>query len=275
MGKVIGICNQKGGVGKTTTAISMGVGLAEKGYKALLVDVDDSGNPSLSNHLDAVEEDQLTLTDLMMDRIAIAAHMSKREPIAAVDAIQHHKEGVDFIAADSFLPGITAKSFNLLDVEDQPFILNCILREIRSSYDFILLDAAPALNLMSTNVLTAADEVVLVTQPQGSAEEGVADLIKTCVQIKNSTNEELIIRGLLITMLDVRTNYNKKLSNRMTDMYTDLGMRVFQTRVPRGVSAEECVEEKSSVLNYDSKGKVATAYREFVEEYLQMIKEDE
>lgn len=263
MSKVLAIANQKGGVAKTTTAISMGAGLVERGFRVLLMDVDDSGNPSLSKGL-GISEPQRSLTDLMLFRIL------KRDITGELeDTIVRHAEGMDVLPADHTLPGITDALNGVQDEGRKRSILREITDTVKGHYDYVLLDAAPALNLMSINVLTAADEVIITTQPQGASEAGILELIQAAMQVRANMNPDLIVRGLLITMLDARTNYNKDKAVKLTDGYTEMGMKVFATRIPRAVSAEECVEKRISILKYDPKGKVATAYRQFVEEYLQ------
>jgi cellulose biosynthesis protein BcsQ len=231
MSKVIAIANQKGGVAKTTTAISMGAGLTERGFKVLLIDVDDSGNPSLSKGL-GITEPQKSLTDLMLFRIL------QRDIIEELQSvIVRHQEGMDIIPADHTLPGITDALNGVQDEGRKRGILREIVDRVKGDYDYVLLDAAPALNLMSINVLTAADEVIITTQPQGASEEGILELLQVAMQVRANMNPELIVRGLLITMLDVRTNYNKDKAMKMANGYTELGMKVFTTRIPRAVSA--------------------------------------
>lgn len=262
MSKIIAIANQKGGVAKTTTAISMGAGLAEMGYKVLLVDVDDSGNPSLSKCLNTTDP-KATLTDLMLFRILERDITTELESI-----IINHQEGMDYIPADNKLPGISDTLNGLKEDGRSKTILREIVDTVRDTYDYIILDAAPALNIMSINVLAAADEIIITTQPAGAADEGIVELLQTATQVKKNINKDLIVKGLLITMLDIRTNYNKNKANMMTDRYTALGMKVFNEKIPRAITAEECIEKKISILKYNSSGKVATAYRSFIKEYL-------
>ncbi|MCU7378895.1 AAA family ATPase [Clostridiales Family XIII bacterium ASD5510] len=266
MAKVIAVANQKGGVGKTATAISMGAALVEKGYKVLLVDVDDSGNPSLSKCLGA-EAPEASLVDLML-----MAFLNRDISKELNHVILTHEEGMDFIAAENKLAGVTDMLSAGTDDYEKKTVLKRIIDEVRKQYDFIILDAAPALNIMSINVLTAADEVIITTQPQGAAEEGIGELISSAGEVRKHSNPNLIVKGLLITMLDARTNYNKSKATEMTDGYTELGMKVFHTRIPRAVAAEECVEKKISILKYDPKSKVTAAYRAFVDEYLRYNK---
>lgn len=262
MGKVIGICNQKGGVGKTTTTIAMGAALAELGKKVLLIDVDDSGNPSLSKSLGS-EAPEHTLVDLML-----TSYMDRDTSSLLEETILHHGEGMDYIPAENRLAGISEILSASRDEQKKRMILKQAIAPIRDRYEYILLDAAPALNMMSINLLAAVDEVIITTQPQGAAEEGITELVSTASQIRQNLNPNLCIKGLLITMLDRRTNYNKEKASNMESAYTELGMRVFSTRIPRAITAESCMEQHQSILRFDSKGKVAAAYRKFVTEYL-------
>ena len=254
MSKVIAICNQKGGVGKTTTAIAMGAVLAELGKKVLLIDVDDSGNPSLSINL-GTEEPERSLVDL--DTTSLLE-----------ETILHHEEGMDYIPAENRLGGISEILSASQDEAKKRTVLKRAIAPIRERYEYILLDAAPTLNMMSINLLTAADEIIITTQPQGAAEDGIPALVSSVAQVRQNLNTALCIKGLLITMLDRRTNYNKEKASTMERAYTDLGMRVFSTRIPRAITAESCMEQHQSILKFDPKGKVAAAYRDFVNEYL-------
>lgn len=263
MGKVIAICNQKGGVGKTTTAIAMGAALAERGYKVLLVDADDSGNPSLTKSLIEDEKITKTLTDLMLFRI-----LDRDIGDEIKDCVYKHKERMHFIPADNKLPGVST-ALSSVPEERKRLILREVIDQVKSEYDYVILDAAPSLNIVSLNVLGAADEVIITTQPQGAAEEGILELLQTALQVKDRFNKELTVRGLLITMVDSRTNYNKEKAEKMTSDYTDWGMKVFRIRIPRAVVAESCVEKKLSVLRYAPESKPAMAYRAFITEYLE------
>ena len=260
--RVISVCNQKGGVGKTTTAIAMGAVLAELGKKVLLIDVDDSGNPSLSINL-GTEEPERSLVDLML-----TSYMDRDTTSLLEETILHHEEGMDYIPAENRLGGISEILSASQDEAKKRTVLKRAIAPIRERYEYILLDAAPTLNMMSINLLTAADEIIITTQPQGAAEDGIPALVSSVAQVRQNLNTALCIKGLLITMLDRRTNYNKEKASTMERAYTDLGMRVFSTRIPRAITAESCMEQHQSILKFDPKGKVAAAYRDFVNEYL-------
>jgi chromosome partitioning protein len=265
-GKVVAITNQKGGVGKTTTAIAMAAVLAKRGKRTLLIDCDDSGNPSLSKTLSANPE-TMGLTDIMLNRINLKSVAPKTPILDASIAVQHSAEGMDFIAADDLLPGISSVAFTMLNSDDKAYILKDITDSLKKDYDYIILDAAPALNVLSTNLLTAADEVVITTQAQGASEEGIAALIATISQVRKSSNPGLVIRGLLLTMVDSRTNYSKRKMAEITSDYSGLGIKVFRAVVPRSVKTEECMEAGKSIISYAPRSKVATAYISFVSEF--------
>jgi chromosome partitioning protein len=296
MGKVIAITNQKGGVGKTTTVMAMAAALSGTGKKVLVIDCDDTGNPTLSKSLGA-DSEIIGLTDLLLNRINKKGIAPKTPLVPASEAVQKHNERervklpenlnkinaitkkqfffqhcIDFISADTNLAGITANAFGLLQPEERAYMLKEIVDELRESYEYILLDAAPALNLMSINVLTAADEVCIVTQAQGASEDGIRALIETVERIKKTSNPELIISGLLVTMVDSRTRYNKEKVGDIIRAYTDFGVKVFENYIPRSVKAEECLDKGSSIIAYDPKGRAARAYLEFVGEYLEAAK---
>jgi chromosome partitioning protein len=270
MGRVISIMNMKGGVGKTTTALALASAFAGNGKKVLVIDADDSANPSLTKNLVKEEdgEGKVTLTNILLDRITRKAGMNASETIPASEAVHRHEEGFDYICADNRLPGITANGFGFIETGQQPYILKDVTDELKGTYDYIILDAAPALNMMSTNILTATDDVIIATQAQGASEDGIAELIGSAKTVKQNTNASLVIRGLLITMVDARTKYNKNKAQDMQSMYRDLGLSVFDTQIPRSVKAEEYVERGMSVIGYDPRGKVAIAYGRFADEYL-------
>lgn len=262
MGKVISICNQKGGVGKTTTTIALAAALKMKGYKVLAIDCDD-GNASLTKNL-GFEPDEIgsTLTDLMMFQYL------ERDVVPEINkSILHSEEGFDVIASDSKLAGMT-NMLSAAPMETKNVVLKKILKNIKDDYDYVIIDTAPTLNVLIINALAAADEVVIVTQSQAAAEAAVGELIQTIISTKQHINPAIRIKGLLINMLDTRTRYEKDKSEYINDTYSELGMRVFESKIPRAVAAAKCVDAHKSILTYDIKSPASQAYIQFAEEML-------
>lgn len=261
--KKLAICNQKGGVAKTTTAITLGAALTKKGYKVLLIDCDDS-NPTLTKTLVTKSPDELpcTLVDLLL-------FTAMNRPIKddLEKAIIHHEEGFDILPASNQLSGLTVY-LNTLNEDMKNTCLSKALANLDAIYDFVILDAAPALNTLTMNVMAASDEIIIVSQAQDAAEEGIVELLRTTSRCKTNINNRLIITGLLITMEDRRTNYSKNTATKITEKYSALGMRVFQSRIPRGVAGEKFIASGNSLLKYEPRSKVTLAYLDFVDEYL-------
>lgn len=257
----IAIANQKGGVGKTTTSVAMGAVLAEKGYKVLLVDVDDSGNPTLTNALAPKSSDN-TLTELLYFRI-----MDRSIEEELMHSIHSHEEGMDCIPANNRLPGVSA-AITPVEEDRKRFLIKEILDPIKDNYDYIIMDLAPSTNILTINALAAADEVIITTQPQGASEEGILELLQSISNVIQKVNPDLVVKGLLITMVDKRTNYNKEMASGMTKCYSSLGMKVFNTQIPRSVVAEQWVDKHKSLISSAPNSKPAVAYKEFVAEYL-------
>ena len=264
MGKTIAIANQKGGVGKTTTVVAMGGALSELGFRCLLIDVDDSGNPSLTKSL--CLSNDTNLTDLLYAK-------AMKKPVGEVieKAVCHHEEGFDVICADSMLSGITNFLNGLSDDETKRMLLKDVISEIKDNYDYILLDAAPSLNIMSINLLCAADEIIITSQAQGASEKGIEELLESAMSVHRVLNPELIVAGLLITMVDYRTKYNSDKVANMMERYRAIGMRVFNSCIPRSVRAEEWSDSGKSIIGYASSSAPAQAYRAFVKEYLGLL----
>lgn len=262
MAKVIAVVNQKGGVGKTTTSIAMAACLVQKGYKVLLVDVDDSGDPSLTKFLGFDISGIETLTDILLD-----VYSGKFYAERVRNIIKEHTEGMFVLPADNKLSGATLLLSSLYnDMRTQALIT--VINGIKDDFDYIILDAAPALNLISTNLFIAADECIIVSQPQGAAEGGINEIITTLNNVKNF-GANIKIKGLLLTMVDSRTNYNRKKSDDIKEKYGELGIKVFNTKIPRAVKVEESAESGMSIISYDPKGKATAAYQNFVNEYLE------
>lgn len=265
--KTIAICNQKGGVGKTTTAISLAAALSRAGKKTLLVDCDDS-NPTLTKALinDDLEALPYSLVNLMLYTIFdedISESLSK--------AIYHHDEGYDVLPSTNKLAGITIN----LNAQQDPAVRSKTLDKVLSSaaaagdYDYIIIDAAPALNTMSINVLAAADEVIIVTQAQDAAEKGITELIQTVNNVRTNINPSLLIGGLLITMVHNGAKSSKTTAQDIAEDYSALGIHVYPS-IPRSTTAERYMRSGKSILAYDPRSKVSQAYEVFANDFIRL-----
>lgn len=261
--KIISINNQKGGVGKTTTAISMAAALTEKGYNVLLVDCDGSSTTLtkiLSKQAGIIEPPAQTLTDLVLMRT-----MDRDISAMSEDVVIKCPEGYSFIPADtSLVSSSTTLAFqNNLEIRFKT--MKNILDHFRGLYDYILLDAAPVLDIFSLNQLIASDELIIVSQCQQASQAAIGELLNSVNQFVKAQNN-IRVKGILITMLDRRSNYGQEQINAMQNAFPKI--KVFDAVIPRSVAAERYVDDGHSCLINQAKGAVATAYRDFVNEYL-------
>jgi len=257
--KVIAICNRKGGVGKTITTISMAAGLAKEGKKVLAIDCDDS-NPALSTTLGIEQED--TLSDLLL-----FASCGKYKKMMVEDTIVHTAEGFDVLPTDEALAAVT-DALNSKRDEDKYISLKAIVDSLREDYDYILVDSAPALNTLTLNIFTAADEVIIVTQAQEMSDDAIPKLLSAIVENKKRRNPELRISGMLITMVDNRLVSSKSTATQMKEDYSSIGLNVYETEIPRGAAGEKFKSAGQSVISYRPNSPVAKGYTSFVKEYL-------
>ena len=254
---VMAVVNQKGGTGKTTTCENLGVGLAMEGKKVLLVDTDPQA--SLTICLGHPVPDQLspTLSDMM-------GKILSEQPIAPGEGILHHPEGVDLMPANIELSGLEVSLVNAMSRET---ILKQYLDTVKQNYDFILLDCMPSLGMLTVNALAAADNVLIPVQAAYLPAKGLEQLLQTINKVRRQINPKLRIEGVLLTMVDSRTNYSKDISNLIRENYGGK-LKVYKTDIPRSVRAEEISAEGTSIFKHDPKGKVADAYRVLTKEVL-------
>ena len=255
---VLAVVNQKGGTGKTTTCENLGVGLAQEGKKVLLVDVDPQGSLTISLGYPRPDDLDTTLSELM-------AKVMQETPLSSGEGILHHEEGVDLIPANISLSGMEVSLVNAMSRET---ILKQLVEPMKRQYDFILLDCMPSLGMLTVNALAAADNVLIPVQAQYLSAKGLEQLLQTVNKVRRQINPKLRIEGILLTMVDGRTNYAKDISNLIRETYGSK-IKVFGTDIPHSVRAAEISAEGKSIFKHDPKGKVAEAYRVLTKEVVQ------
>ena len=246
----IAIVNQKGGTGKTTTCENLGVGLAAEGKKVLLVDADPQGSLTISMGWQKPDELPVTLSTLMQKAM-------NDQCIPPGEGVLHHAEGVDLIPANIELAGLEVALVNTMSREK---MLKQVLDSAKQDYDYILLDCTPSLGMLTINALAAADTALIPVQAQYLSAKGLEQLLGTINKVKRQINPKLRIEGILLTMVDSRTNYSKDISNLIRESYGGK-LKVYKTDIPRSVRAEEISAEGTSIFKHDPKGKVAEAYK--------------
>lgn len=254
---VIAVVNQKGGTGKTTTCENLGVGLALEGKRVLLVDTDPQASLTVSLGNPYPDNLSPTLSD-MMGKIIM------EKSIAPGEGILHHAEGVDLMPANIELSGLEVSLVNAISRET---VLRQYLDTVKQNYDFILLDCMPSLGMLTVNALAAADNVLIPVQAAYLPAKGLEQLLETINKVRRQINPKLKIEGILLTMVDGRTNYSKEISNLIRESYGGK-LKVYKTDIPRSVRAEEISAEGASIFQHDPKGKVAEAYRVLTKEVL-------
>ena len=261
--KTIAIVNQKGGVGKTTSTVNLGVGLAQAGNRVLLVDDDPQHSLTISLGIRNADDDlDTTLATAMQAEI-------RDESVPWEEGIIHSGEGVDLLPANIELSGVEMSLFNAMSREQ---VLKSVLSRVKENYDYILIDCMPSLGQLTINALAAADSVIIPVQAQYLSLKGLEQLYDTCRKIRTQINPDLKIEGILPTMVDNRTNYAREVTAKLRENYGS-GMKVFQTEIPHSVRAAETSAEGKSIFAHDPKGKVAAAYEQFTREVLAVEKQ--
>ncbi len=249
MGKIIAIANQKGGVGKTTTAVNLSAALAEAGKKVLMADLDPQGNTT--SGLGGRVNERNSVYDAMMGRTPLQDCIQKTEI-----------KKLRLVGADIRLAGAEVE---LVSVNDREFYLKKLLGPVRNDFDYIFVDCPPSLSLLTLNALAAADTVLVPIQCEYYALEGVTSLMNTIQRVKRTFNPHLEIEGILLTMLDGRTNLGLQVVDQVKKHFRKA---VFATMIPRNVRLGEAPSHGQPICLYDPKSTGAMAYQALAKEVL-------
>lgn len=250
MGRVIAVANQKGGVGKSTTAINLSACLAEKEKKVLTIDMDPQGNTTSGLGVDKNNVEN-TLYELLLGE-------AETKDTIVKDVV----ENVDLIPSNVNLSGA---EIELIGVDEKEYILKKIIDKVRRKYDYIIIDCPPSLNMVTINALTAANSVLVPIQCEYYALEGLSQLIHTIDLVKDRLNKKLVMEGVVFTMYDARTNLSLQVVENVKD---NLQQNIYKTIIPRNVRLAEAPSYGQPITLYDTKSAGAEAYRLLAEEVI-------
>lgn len=255
--KVLALCSQKGGVGKTTSCVNLAVGLAKAGKKVLVIDNDPQGSMTASLGYHNPDELPITLATILTKIV-------EDEPFENTLGILHHQEGIDLIPANIELSGMEVSLVNIMSRE---LVLKQYIERMRDEYNYILIDCMPSLGMLTINAVAAADSILIPVQAAYLPVKGLEQLIKTIGKVKRQINPRLEIEGILMTMVDSRTTYARDISKLLIENYGSR-VRIFNSSIPMSVRAAEISAEGTSIYKHDPNGKVAKAYQSLTEEVL-------
>ncbi|TKH54169.1 sporulation initiation inhibitor protein Soj [Bacillus cereus] len=250
MGKIIAIANQKGGVGKTTTSVNLGAGLAQVGKKVLLVDIDAQGNATTGVGIEKSELDQC-IYNVLVEDVDVQGVIQKTAT-----------ENLDVLPATIQLAGA---EIELVPTISREVRLQRALQPVRDEYDYIIIDCPPSLGLLTINALTAADSVIIPVQCEYYALEGLSQLLNTVRLVQKHLNKNLAIQGVLLTMLDARTNLGIQVIDEVKKYFRD---KVYRSIIPRNVRLSEAPSHGKPIMQYDAKSRGAEVYIDLAEEVI-------
>ena len=260
--EIIAIANQKGGVGKTTTTFNLGVALANQGKKVLLIDADPQGDLTTSMGYKNQDDMKYTLATLMDNSI--------QDKILNTDkCILHHKENVDLIPSNLDL---SILDINLLNTMSREYVLKNCTFDLKKDYDYILIDCMPSLSMITINALSCADKVIIPVQSHYLAAKNMSHLLGTISKVKRQINPNLEVGGVLLTLVDGRTNLSKETSMQLKESYGSI-VNIYKTKIPMGIKIAEATAVGESIFSYNRNSVVGQAYNLFAKEVLDSGKE--
>ena len=255
--KVISIANQKGGVGKTTTTVNLGIGLARHGKRVLLIDADPQGDLTTSLGYREQDELEISLATIMEDIV-------REKDFSYTDGILKHDEGIEFVPSNIELETMEV---GLVNVMSREVTLKHYINQIRDKYDYILIDCRPSLGMLTINALTASDSVIIPVQAHYLSVKGMTQLLQTINKVRKNINPELKIDGVLLTLADMQTRLAKSTLETLKENYGSQ-IKIYNTVIPQGIKAAEVSISGKSLYIYDKNSKPALAYAEFTKEVL-------
>jgi chromosome partitioning protein len=255
--KITALCNQKGGVTKTTTTANLGIGLAMQGKKVLLVDIDPQADLTASLGWRDTDSLPITLANIM-------ERAMNDEDVDPKSAILSHVEGVDLMPASIEL---SSTEVSLVNAMSREYALRICLEPLKKDYDHILIDCPPSLSMLTLNALVASDSVIIPVQAQYLPAKGMIQLMKTITKVRKQVNPNLKVEGIVLTLADMRTNLARATVKALREQYGSM-LRIFKTQIPIAVKAAETSIAGQSIYAYDKGSKVAQAYSEFTKEVL-------
>ena len=255
--KVIALTNQKGGVGKTTTAVNLGVGLAKQGKRVLLIDADAQANLTMALGYSRPDDLPITLSTIMQNII-------DDKSFDVSQGILSHSEGVDLLPSNIELSGFEVRLINAMSRER---VLKTYVNEVKKNYDYVLIDCMPSLGMITFNALTAADSVIIPVQAQYLPAKGMTQLLGTIAKVRKHTNADLKIDGILLTLVDGRTNLAKSTVEALRENFGS-HIRIYRSMIPAAVKAAEVSSKGTSIYAYEPNSPVSKAYAGFTKEVL-------
>ena len=256
MGKVIAIANQKGGVGKTTTAINLAASLAALEKKVLIIDADPQANTTSGLNFSPDNDEKRTLYEVMIGELDVQNALIQTE-ISNLHMVPSH---INLVAVE----------IEMLDAEDRESILKKAIAPIRNEYDYIVIDCSPSLGLITVNSLTAADSVMIPVQPEFFALEGLGKLLQTIRLVQNGVNPDLTIEGFVVTMFDGRTKVHTQVLNQLREHFKDI---VFNTIIQRNIRLSEAPSHGKPIILYDVMSNGTSNYLNLAREVLEKNKQ--